>query len=209
MPESLAEQKLALLRLLEGADRGRKVSPDQKAQILSHIAALEALNPTPRPTSVPEQLEGNWLTLFTTSTDLLRLAQLPLLTTGEIYQCIRAKAGRVFNVAEIQGSGWLQAWLPRGVVAVAARFYPESECRVRVIFERLVLGSQALMSYEIESFLYLLERDPDRIPAIKIDLGCRKPTGWLDITYLDEDLRIGRGSQGSLFVLRRVGEGSS
>jgi hypothetical protein len=205
MPESLAEQKLALLRLLEGADRGRKVSPDQKAQILSHIAALEALNPTPRPTSVPEQLEGNWLTLFTTSTDLLRLAQLPLLTTGEIYQCIRAKAGRVFNVAEIQGSGWL----PRGILAVAARFYPASEQRVKVLFERLLVGLQALMSYEIESFLYLLERDPKRIPAIKIDLGCRKPTGWLDITYLDEDLRIGRGSQGSLFVLRRVGEGGS
>jgi len=204
MPGSLAEQKLALLRLLEVADRGRKVSPDQKAQILSHIAALEALNPTPRPTSVPEKLEGNWLTLFTTSTDLLRLAQLPLLTTGEIYQCIRAKAGRVFNVAEIQGSGWLQAWLPRGVVAVAARFYPESECRVRVIFERFVLGSQALMSYEIESFLHLLERAPERIPAVQIGIRRREPTGWLDITYLDEDLRMGRGSEGSVFVLKRV-----
>ncbi|MFS8864577.1 PAP/fibrillin family protein [Synechococcus sp. H55.9] len=200
MPGSLAEQKLALLRLLEVADRGRKVSPDQKAQILSHIAALEVLNPTPRPTSAPEKLEGNWLTLFTTSTDLLRLAKLPFLTTGEIYQCIRAKAGRVFNVAEIQGSGWL----PRGVLAVAARFYPESERRVRVIFERFVLGSQALMSYEIESFLYLLERAPERIPAVKIDLRRREPTGWLDITYLDEDLRMGRGSEGSVFVLKRV-----
>ncbi|MFS8861339.1 PAP/fibrillin family protein [Synechococcus sp. H60.3] len=207
MPEALAEQKSALLRLLETTDRGRRVLPGQKSQILSHIAALEALNPTPCPTAAAERLEGNWLNLFTTSTDLLRLANLPLLTTGEIYQCIRAQAGQVFNVAEIQGSGWLQAWLPRGVLAVAARFYPESERRVKVIFERLLLGSQALMSYEIESFLYLLERDPERIPAVKIDVRRREPTGWLEITYLDEDLRIGRGSEGSVFVLRRVGRG--
>jgi hypothetical protein len=205
MSEALAQQKSALLHLLEATDRGRKVSPDQKAQILSQIAVLEALNPTPKPTSAAEGLEGNWLTLFTTSTALLRLAQLPFLTTGEIYQCIRAKAGRVFNVAEIQGSGWLEAWVPRGVLAVSARFYPESERRVRVIFERLVLGSQALMSYEIESFLYLLERAPERIPAIQIDICRREPTGWLDITYLDEDLRMGRGSEGSVFVLKRVG----
>jgi len=205
MPETLAEKKSALLQLLETTDRGRRVSPSQKNQILAHIAALEVLNPTPNPLAAPERLEGTWLNLFTTSAALLRLAPLPLLTTGEIYQCIRAQKGQVFNVAEIQGSGWL----PRGILAVAARFYPASEQRVRVLFERLLVGLQALMSYEIESFLYLLERDPNRIPAIKIDLGCRKPTGWLDITYLDEDLRIGRGSQGSLFVLRRVGEGGS
>jgi len=63
------------------------------------------------------------------------------------------------------------------------------------------------MSYEIESFLYLLERDPKRIPAVQIDVRRREPRGWLDITYLDEDLRIGRGSEGSVFVLQRVSRG--
>ncbi|MFS8886177.1 PAP/fibrillin family protein [Synechococcus sp. H70.2] len=207
MPRALAEQKAVLLRLLQTTDRGGKLSPDQKSQILSQIAALEALNPTPEPLAAPERLEGNWLNLFTTSAALLRLAQLPLLTTGAIYQCIRAQKGQVFNVAEIQGSGWLEAWLPRGVLAVAARFYPESQRRIRVVFKRLLLGSQALMSYEIESFLYLLEWAPERIPALKVDLLRREPTGWLDITYLDEDLRIGRGNEGSVFVLQRVGKG--
>jgi len=207
MPKALAEQKAVLLRLLQTTDWGGKLSPDQKSQILSQIAALEALNPTPEPLAAPERLEGNWLNLFTTSAALLQLAQLPLLTTGAIYQCIRAQKGQVFNVAEIQGSGWLEAWLPRGVLAVAARFYPESQRRIRVVFKRLLLGSQALMSYEIESFLYLLEWAPERIPALKVDLPRREPTGWLDITYLDEDLRIGRGNEGSVFVLQRVGKG--
>jgi hypothetical protein len=31
----------------------------------------------------------------------------------------------------------------------------------------------------------------------------RQQTGWLDITYLDEDLRSGRGSEGSVFILAR------
>jgi hypothetical protein len=91
MPETLAEKKSALLQLLETTNRGRRVSPSQKNQILAHIAALEVLNPTPNPLAAPERLEGTWLSLFTTSAALLRLAPLPLLTTGEIYQCIRAQ----------------------------------------------------------------------------------------------------------------------
>ncbi|MGL4881863.1 MAG: PAP/fibrillin family protein, partial [Waterburya sp.] len=27
--------------------------------------------------------------------------------------------------------------------------------------------------------------------------------GWLDITYLDEDMRIGRGNEGNVFVLTK------
>ncbi|MEN9225058.1 MAG: PAP/fibrillin family protein [Thermostichus sp. HHBFW_bins_43] len=203
--DPLAQEKEALLRALEITNRGRQVSPERRPALLAQIAALEARNPTPNPVSAPELLEGNWLTLFTTSGDLLRLANsLPFVTTGEIYQCIRAKTGQVFNVAEIQGSGWLRAWVPRGIFAVSARFKPASECRVEVRFERFVLGSQAVMNYEINSFLYLLEHAPERIPALKIDIRRREQTGWLDITYLDEDLRIGRGSEGSLFVLQKV-----
>lgn len=203
MSDALAQQKLVLLRSLEATHRGRSLLPEQKSEILTQIAVLEEHNPTPSPTSAPELLEGNWLTLFTTSADLLRLANsLPILTTGEIYQCIRTQTKQVFNVAEIQGSGWLRDWVPRGVFAVSARFEPTSERRVQVIFERFVLGSQALMNYEIDSFLDLLEHAPARIPAFKIDI--RQQRGWLDITYLDEDLRIGRGSEGSLFVLQKV-----
>jgi PAP_fibrillin len=38
-----------------------------------------------------------------------------------------------------------------------------------------------------------------------IDFPIRNPNAdsWLDVTYLDDDLRIGRGNQGSLFVLTK------
>jgi hypothetical protein len=40
--------------------------------------------------------------------------------------------------------------------------------------------------------------------AIDINLNSREQQGWLDITYLDNDLRIGRGNEGSVFVLTKV-----
>jgi hypothetical protein len=42
-----------------------------------------------------------------------------------------------------------------------------------------------------------------RLTAIDWALNPRDQNGWLDITYLDQDLRIGRGNQGSVFVLTK------
>lgn len=39
---------------------------------------------------------------------------------------------------------------------------------------------------------------------ITIPLGWVKPQGWVLTTYLDHDLRIGRGDKGSVFVTSRV-----
>lgn len=40
----------------------------------------------------------------------------------------------------------------------------------------------------------------DIIAAVR---GGIKDNGWLETTYLDDDMRIGRGNKGSLFVLTR------
>lgn len=197
--------KADLRDLLRDTDRGQRATPQRRNDVLRQIEQVEALNPTPAPTQAPALLTANWRTLYTTSADLLRLGKLlPGYTSGEIYQAIEATRGEVINVAEIQGSGWFQSWLPAGLVAVVATFTVESDRRVQVSFRRFVIGSQGLMNYEIGSFLALLDQQPQRIPALKIDIPEGRQQGWLDITYLDEDLRIGRGSEGSLFVLERV-----
>ncbi|MDX2271618.1 MAG: PAP/fibrillin family protein [Cyanobacteriota bacterium] len=203
--QELADQKQALVQLLSTTDRGRRVSDAQQQAITQQVAWLEAHNPTPIPTAATDALDGNWLTLFTTSRDLLRLAKgLPFVTTGEIYQAIRVETQQVFNVAEIQGSGGLVSLVPQGVFAVAATFAVVSEQRVEVTFQRFFLGNSFFMNYQIDSFLDLLQYQPDRIAALKIDIQSRPQKGWLDITYLDQDLRIGRGSEGSLFILEKV-----
>ncbi len=204
-PSRLQAAKADLLQQIAATDRGRQVSPQQAEQIEAQVQALEALNPTAEPTAAAERLTGNWRTLYTTSQDLLKLSRtLPGIVTGEIYQYINAAEAQVINVAELQGWDWLSAWVPGGIVSVVASFSVVSERRVEVTFKRFVIGVQPLMSYQIDSFLSLLERKPEQIPALKIDLPSRDQRGWLDITYLDEDLRIGRGSEGSLFVLDKV-----
>jgi hypothetical protein len=40
--------------------------------------------------------------------------------------------------------------------------------------------------------------------ALDFGIENRDQRGWLDITYLDHDLRIGRGNEGSVFVLTKA-----
>lgn len=207
-PSRLQTAKAELLQAIASTDRGRQVSPQHRQQIEAQVQALESLNPTPEPTAAAAYLTGNWRTLYTTSEDLLKLSRtLPGIITGEIYQYVNAAETRVINVAELQGWDWLSNWIPGGIVSVVASFAVVSEQRVEVTFNRFVIGVQPLMSYQIDSFLTLLRRQPDQLPALKIDLPAREQRGWLDITYLDADLRIGRGNEGSLFVLDKVSEG--
>lgn len=206
-PSRLQVAKQELLEAIAETDRGRQVSPQQRDHIAAQVQTLEALNPTSTPTAAADLLTGNWRTLYTTSQDLLKLSTtFPGLVAGEIYQYINTSKARVINVAEIQGWDWLVHWIPGGVVSVVASFEVLSDRRVEVTFNQFVIGVQPLMNYQVDSFLTLLEHKPEQIPALRIDLLSRDRKGWLDITYLDEDLRIGRGNEGSLFVLDKVSE---
>jgi hypothetical protein len=42
------------------------------------------------------------------------------------------------------------------------------------------------------------------LAALDVAIDTSNRDAWLDVTYLDGDLRIGRGNGGSLFVLTRV-----
>jgi hypothetical protein len=130
---------------------------------------------------------------------LLNIDQFPLLRLGQIYQCIRIAESKIYNVAEVYGLPFLE-----GMVSVAAEFLPVSERRVEVKFQRLVLGLQRLVNYEnATEFIRQLESG-QKLLAIDASLQARDQQGWLDVTYLDQDMRIGRGNEGSVFVLTKV-----
>ncbi|MBD1893403.1 PAP/fibrillin family protein [Coleofasciculus sp. FACHB-129] len=192
-------RKAALLEAIASQNRGLLATETDKIAILSAVARLEDLNPTPRPVEATNLLDGNWRLLYTTSRGLLTIDQLPLLKLGQIYQCIRAKDAKVYNIAEVYGLPYLE-----GFVSVAARFEPVSERRVLVKFERSISGLQRLINYQSPSAFIRQIESGQRFPALDFGIDSSNQQGWLDTTYLDEDLRIGRGNEGSVFVLTKA-----
>ncbi|WP_293337041.1 MULTISPECIES: PAP/fibrillin family protein [unclassified Microcoleus] len=191
-------KKSALLEIIAGKNRGLLATPNDKQVILSAIAQLEDYNPTPRPVEAAELLDGDWRLLYTSSRALLNLDGFPLLKLGQIYQSIRVKESKIYNIAELYGLPYLE-----GIVSVAARFEATSERRVQVKFERSILGLSRLIGYESPAKYINEIESGKKFAAVDFGLDTREQQGWLDVTYLDGDLRIGRGNEGSVFVLTK------
>ena len=191
-------KKAELLEAIAGKNRGLLANEIDNVRVLSAIQQLEDTNPTPKPLEAGDLLQGDWRLLYTTSKGLLGLDRFPLLKLGQIYQCIRVPQAKVYNIAEIISLPMLE-----GLVSVAATFEPVSEKRVNVVFERSIIGLQRFFGYDTpKKFIQQVESGKKFLPLdFKIDRGEQK--GWLEITYLDEDMRVGRGNEGNVFVLTK------
>jgi hypothetical protein len=190
--------KAALLEAIAGTNRGILASESEKQAILAAIAQLEDRNPTPRPLEAIHLLDGDWRLIYTTSRGILGIDQFPLLKLGQVYQCIHAPEAKLYNIAEVSGVPFLE-----GIVAVVARFRPITDRRVEVKFERSFIGLQRLIDYQSPSYFIQQLESEKKFVAIDFQIKDRDQQGWLDVTYLDEDLRIGRGNEGSVFVLTK------
>ncbi len=189
--------KSELLNAIAPTNRGLLATEPQKQAILAMVAQLEDRNPTPRPVEAAALLDGDWRLLYTTSRGILGINQFPLINLGQVYQSIRVKQAKLYNIAEVAGLPWAE-----GIVSVSARFEPVSQRRVDVTFERSVLGLQRLIGYQSPSGFIQQMETGQKLTAIDFTIN-RDQSGWLDITYLDENLRIGRGNEGSVFVLTK------
>ncbi|MDY6802405.1 MAG: PAP/fibrillin family protein [Cyanobacteriota bacterium] len=191
--------KSRLLEAIAGKNRGLLATATEQKAILAAIAQLEDYNPTPNPLEATALLDGNWRLLYTTSQELLGIDRFPLLKLGQIYQCVRVNEGKIYNIAEVYGLPLLE-----GLVSVTARFEAVSQKRVEVKFDRAISGLQRLINYQSpNNFIEEIEGGKN-FTAIDFEIKNSDRQGWLDITYLDEDLRIGRGNVGSVFVLSKV-----
>lgn len=191
-------KKAELLEAIAGKNRGLLANEIDNVRVLAAVQKLEDINPTKQPLEAKDLLNGDWRLLYTTSKSILGLDRFPLLKLGQIYQCIRVSEVKVYNIAEIIGLPMLE-----GLVSVAATFEPVSERRINVIFERSIIGFQRLFGYNTPGrFIQQIESGKKFQPLdLKIESGKQK--GWLDITYLDADMRIGRGNEGNVFVLTK------
>ncbi|MDJ0674729.1 MAG: PAP/fibrillin family protein [Calothrix sp. MO_167.B42] len=191
--------KADLLQAIAGTNRGILATETKKQAISVAIANVENINPTPSPLTATHLLDGNWRLIYTTSKPLLNLDRLPLSKVGQIYQYIRVNSNIIYNLAEIFGLPYIE-----GLVSVAAKFEPVGDKRVNVKFERSIIGLQRLIGYKSpDDFIQQIEAGK-KFLAIDFPLNSNEQQGWLDITYIDHDLRISRGNEGSLFVLTKT-----
>lgn len=192
-------EKSALINAIASTNRGLIATETQKQSILAAIASLEDLNPTPRPLEARDRLNGDWRLLYTTSRGLLNLDRFPFLQLGQIYQCIRVNNNSVYNIAEINGLPYLE-----GLVSVSAKFEPLSIRRVQVKFERSIIALTRVVGYKTPTEFIQQIESGKKFMAFDFAIKSNNQQGWLDITYIDDDLRIGRGNEGSVFVLTKI-----
>jgi len=225
-PSEMKDLKRALVDSFYGTDRGLKASSETRAEILELITQLEAKNPTPAPTEALNLLNGKWILVYTSFSELFPLlatGTLPLLKVQEISQKIDSETLTVENSVQLAGP------LATASFSTNATFEVRSPKRVQIKFEEGIISTPQLIDdIEIPEYVEVLGKKVDlapfrglitsaqnaassvakRIseqPPIKFPIRTDRAQSWLLTTYLDKDLRISRGDGSSVFVLLKEG----
>ncbi|XP_051140492.1 fibrillin-5, chloroplastic [Andrographis paniculata] len=189
---SLSQIKEDLFAKLQGTNRGIFGTPSaKKAEIEKLVELLEGLNPTPHPTLCLEKVGGAWRLVYSTITILgpkrTKLGLRDFISLGDFIQAINVAEGKAVNIIKFSSKGLN---LLNGQLIIEATFKVASKTRVDISYSKSEITPSQLMNVFRKNYDLLL--------------GIFNPEGWLDITYVDDSLRIGRDDQGNLFILERV-----
>lgn len=193
----------SLLSLLSAVpDRGVYGLPsEQKEAILAAIAELESHDGgkgNKKTSSVAERLPdlaGAWRVLFSTVTitgsKRIKLGLKSAVTLGDIVQEIDPESSTAtnevgFELKFLGGGG-------RGSLRLEAKFAVTGESAPRRV--DIELASAVLTPPALDSLLR---------QHMQLLLSIFNPEGWLETTYADERIRVGRDDKGRVFVLERV-----
>ncbi|HAC62802.1 MAG TPA: fimbrial protein [Cyanothece sp. UBA12306] len=161
---------------------------------------LEAKNPNLYPLRhAVNLLDGVWQLQYSTSREIRSLTSLKYgLKVGAVYQVIDLASKSFFNQAFVKHS----LGLVSGYVLVTAKFEIDQDNysslpdkRLNIDFKKRYLAIEKIGNIntpQLNPFKIIPARNPKgRVPVF-------------DITYLDEDLRIGRGGDGGLYILSKI-----
>jgi PAP_fibrillin len=175
------------------------VSTSKSAKIEQITVNLEDSNPFPKPLLYGVNLlDGIWQLHYSTAREIRSLNKLPLgFKLQQVYQIIDTQKASFFNIAFVEHS----SKLINGYVKVTATFAPkiaENEILpkdiINVNFEKRFLSIKKIVGIKtsiLDPFKVFNARNPEgRMPSLKV-------------TYIDENLRISRGGDGSLFILSK------
>ncbi|TKY70051.1 Plastoglobulin-1 [Spatholobus suberectus] len=217
--------KRALVDTVYGTDFGIRAGSEVRAEVSELVTQLEAANPTLAPVEEPALLNGNWVLLYTASSELLPLlaaGRLPLLKVDKITQTIDISDLTIIN------STTLSSPFASLSFSASASFEVRSPARIQVTFnegsiqppeikskvelpENVDIFGQKLSLQPLQQSLGPLQGLVENVsrvisgqPPLKIPIPGERTSSWLLTTYLDQDLRISRGD-GGLFILAREG----
>jgi hypothetical protein len=168
--------KAELARNAAATDVGFDAGGDAVNMIARLAGELEAVNPTQMPARAAELLKGRWLLLYS-SFGLQRDATLARLSFNnlpktpvritDVWQEVDPATGLYDNIVDHE----------TGSVVTLGHFTPASDLRLDVIFTGVIAHGTGAARASINH---------DKIPPLHSD-----------ITYLDDDFRLNRGSFGS------------
>ncbi|KAL5555737.1 hypothetical protein UlMin_037973 [Ulmus minor] len=189
--EALTQIKTELYQALEGINRGIFGVPSKKkSEIEDLVKLLEAQNPTPDPTLNLEKVAGCWKLVYSTITILgskrTKLGLRDFISLGDFFQIIDVDKSKAVNVIKFNVRGFQ---LFSGQLTIDAFFKPASKSRVDINYHKSNITPDQLMNVFRKNYDLLL--------------SIFNPEGWLEITYVDDSLRIGRDNKGNFFILER------
>jgi hypothetical protein len=184
----VAALKRELIALGAATEVGFAAGGADVERIKSLAAALEAVNPTAEPAHAAALLRGRWRLIYSSfglqrHTTLARLSfnLLPKqdIEVDELFQEVDPATGLYDNVVGFRGGG------EAGVNVTLGRFAPAGPQRLEVEFTDAAVAMPSLRQ---------------SVPIANAKL----PPMHSDVTYLDDDFRLNRGSFGNLYVLQLV-----
>lgn len=223
--DELLELKRCLVDTVYGTDFGFRASAEVRAEVSELVNQLEAANPTPAPMEAVDVLDGNWVLLYTASSELLPLLAVgttPVAKVERICQAIKTSIGTIENSVTISS--------PFATFSFSANasFEVRTPSRIQVEFkegtfqppgikssidlpENVDIFGQSINLSPLQQSLNPLQdavvsiaRAISGQPPLKVPIPGERTKSWLLTTYLDKDLRISRGD-GGLFVLAKEG----
>ncbi|XP_039157934.1 fibrillin-5, chloroplastic isoform X2 [Eucalyptus grandis] len=186
--------KACLYQALDGLNRGIFGVPSaKKSEIEGLVRQLESQNPTPNPTANLGKVGGCWKLVYSTITILgskrTKLGLRDFINLGDFLQNIFVAQGKAVNVIKFNARGLNML---NGQLTIEASFRVASESRVDITYDKSTITPDQLMNVFRQNYDLLL--------------GIFNPEGWLEITYVDDTMRIGRDDKGNVFILERSKE---
>lgn len=199
--------KKELLDIISTTKRGADESKND--EIKKIFSELETLNPISEPLS-SDQLRGDWELLWTTSAAILGLGRpgpFQPLQDEPILQYLDPEAGVARNL-EFTSLG------RNTVDASIAPLGPEQREAFVSRLDDFLLFKQGAEENPGGSYLPQVDRLEKTTVGVRFKVftlfgllpipAPESATGILQVTYLDDDLRLSRGDRGNLFVLKKV-----